>query len=121
MAEMGAMGMPVPPNSIPMVGLPGPFGYIDMGGMFTVMKVRKAYDDPGWYKHPPGTVSVRASDDELRRDGIDVTRTYAATANAGTPAASAHAGHDNGHGAATSGEPDRAAQERREGDAPADQ
>ena len=33
-----------------------------MGGMFTVMKVREDlaaddYRDPGWYKHPPGTVA----------------------------------------------------------------
>src|SRR6266550_656930 len=29
---MGDMGMPVPKNSIPMVGAEGPFSYIDMGG-----------------------------------------------------------------------------------------
>jgi hypothetical protein len=33
-----------------------------MGGMFTVMKVREGlarndYADPGWFKHPPGTVA----------------------------------------------------------------
>ena len=33
-----------------------------MGGMFTVMKVRREqkrgdYSDPGWYKHPPGTLA----------------------------------------------------------------
>jgi FtsP/CotA-like multicopper oxidase with cupredoxin domain len=62
MAEMGEMGMQVPPNSIPMVGAAGPFDYITMGGMFTVLKVRKDqkpgdYKDPGWYKHPAGTVA----------------------------------------------------------------
>jgi hypothetical protein len=101
MAGMGEMGMRVPPNSIPMVGAPGPFGYIDMGGMFTIVKVRKditTYDDPGWYKHPPGTVSVQATDDELRRDGIDVDRRYAAAP--ATPAGgAAHGGP--AHGAAT--------------------
>jgi hypothetical protein len=40
----------------------GPFGAIEMGGMFTVMKVRRdlprnSYADPGWYKHPKGTVA----------------------------------------------------------------
>ncbi|MFP5390749.1 MAG: copper oxidase, partial [Gammaproteobacteria bacterium] len=40
----------------------GPFGGIGMGGMFTVMKVRPGlargdYSDPGWYKHPAGTVA----------------------------------------------------------------
>jgi manganese oxidase len=74
MAEMMAAGhMPVPKNSIPMLGGKGPFGAIDMGGMFTVLKVREglaSYDDPGWYDHPPGTVSVDATAEELRRDGI---------------------------------------------------
>ena len=41
MGEMGAMNMPVPKNSIPMRGGPGPFGHIDMGGMFTVLKVQQ--------------------------------------------------------------------------------
>ena len=63
--------MPVPKNSIPMVGARGPFDYITMGGMFTLLKVREqlaSYDDPGWYKHPPGTVADVASAEELRRD-----------------------------------------------------
>jgi len=29
---MGDMRMPIPPNSLPMGGAPGPFGYIDTGG-----------------------------------------------------------------------------------------
>jgi hypothetical protein len=38
------------------------FGPIEMGGMFTVMKVRGGlaandYKDPGPYKNPPGTVA----------------------------------------------------------------
>ena len=56
----------------------GPFGPIEMGGMFTVMKVRKDlapgdYRDPGWYKHPLGSVAYevnvarRASGAEIRR------------------------------------------------------
>ena len=63
--------MAVPKNSIPMVGARGPFDYITMGGMFTILKVREHltnYDDPGWYKHPPGTVADLASPEELRRD-----------------------------------------------------
>ena len=67
-----AMGhMAVPPNSIPMVGAPGPFGYLGMGGMATTLKVRdnlESYDDPGWYQHPKGTVAEVASPAELRRD-----------------------------------------------------
>ncbi len=75
MAEMASMGMPMPQNSIPMQGGPGPFGLIDMGGMLTVVKVRKdlaTYGDPGWYVHPQGTVADIASADALRRDGITV-------------------------------------------------
>ena len=73
MGGMAEMCMPVPRNSIPMRGGPGPFDYIDMGGMFTVVKVRDdivGYDDPGWYQNPPGSVSVHATEEELRRDGI---------------------------------------------------
>jgi len=74
MGDMGEMGMPVPKNSIPMQGGRGPFEYITMGGMFTLVKVREkleSYDtDPGWYAHPAGTVASLASEAELRRDGI---------------------------------------------------
>jgi FtsP/CotA-like multicopper oxidase with cupredoxin domain len=62
--------MPVPPNSLPMVGAYGPFGYITMGGMFTIFKVRENltnYDDPGWYEHPPGTVASRVDPSEVSR------------------------------------------------------
>jgi hypothetical protein len=49
------------PNTLPMMTGAGPFGSIDMGGMFTVMKIRAnlaSYDkDPGWFDHPPGTVA----------------------------------------------------------------
>ena len=75
MGNMRAMSeaMGVPPNSIPMRGGPGPFGPIDMGGMFTIVKVRDgitSYEDPGWYRHPPGTVAERASAAAMRADGI---------------------------------------------------
>jgi hypothetical protein len=65
--------MPLPPNSIPMRGADGPFGYIDMGGMFTILKVREGiatYDDPGWHENPHGTVAAEASEEELRSDGV---------------------------------------------------
>jgi manganese oxidase len=40
----------------------GPFGSVEMGGMFSVVKVRAGlargdYRDPGWYNNPPGTVA----------------------------------------------------------------
>jgi FtsP/CotA-like multicopper oxidase with cupredoxin domain len=77
MGAMGEMRMGWPENSIPMVGAQGPFDYITSGGMFTLVKVRDelvSYEkDPGWYKHPPGTVADLAGDDDLRRDGIRVS------------------------------------------------
>ena len=60
--SMGGMEMPLPDNTLPMMTGEGPFGGVEMGGMFTVLKVRKDqkrgdYSDPGWYKHPAGTVA----------------------------------------------------------------
>jgi len=77
MGDMASMRMPVPANSIPMLGGKGPFSAIDMGGMFTIVKVREgltSYDDPGWYEHPPGTVAANATAQDLRRDGIRTQR-----------------------------------------------
>ena len=73
MGDMSDMAMPVPKNSIPMVGGKGPYGAITMGGMFTLVKVRKhltSYDDPGTYEPPPGTVAELARPEEALRDGI---------------------------------------------------
>ncbi|MDC0675417.1 multicopper oxidase family protein [Nannocystis radixulma] len=75
MGDMAAMGMAVPKNSIPMVGARGPFDDITMGGMFTIVKVRDedigdGNQDPGWYKHPPGTVADLARKEDMDRDGI---------------------------------------------------
>jgi hypothetical protein len=53
------MKMEQPENSISMLGGDGPFGMIDMGGMFTVVKVRAKLEpgkDPGWFENPAGTV-----------------------------------------------------------------
>ena len=60
--SMGDMEMPIPDNTLPMMTGQGPFGGVEMGGMFTVLKVRKEqkrgdYSNPGWYKHPAGTVA----------------------------------------------------------------
>jgi len=62
MADMGEMEMPIPDNTLPMMTGAGPFGPLEMGGMFTVVKVREGlarndYKDPGWYRHPAGTVA----------------------------------------------------------------
>jgi len=72
MAEMGEMGMPIPRNSVPMVGAPAPYDYITMGGMYTNIKVRpnlESYDkDPGWYEQPAGTSATLADPEQLKRD-----------------------------------------------------
>jgi len=83
MGEMGKMAdmMPIPENTIPMRGAEGPFGYIDMGGMFTFLKVRDTLPATGFpedYAHPPGTVASEATSADLQRDGIE-HRTAAAT------------------------------------------
>jgi len=57
-----------PANTLPMMMGRGPFGNIEMGGMFTLVKVRDDiragdYGDPGWYENPPGTVASRVSTD----------------------------------------------------------
>jgi hypothetical protein len=62
MADMGEMEMPLPDNTLPMMTGFAQFGPVEMGGMFTVVKVREGlasgdYKDPGWYQHPPGTVA----------------------------------------------------------------
>ncbi|MGH8540301.1 MAG: multicopper oxidase family protein [Stenotrophobium sp.] len=64
-ADMAAM-MGGPPNTLPMMMGKGPYGNMDMGGMFTVVKVRDDlkpgdYRDPGWYANPKGTVARRVS------------------------------------------------------------
>jgi len=64
-------GMKFPANSIPMLGGDGPFGAIEMGGMFTLVKVRSpGHLDDVWYQHPAGTVASAATAEELLADGI---------------------------------------------------
>lgn len=68
MAEMSDMNMPLPVNTLPMMTGTGPFGALEMGGMFTVLKVREGlaagdYQDPGWYQHPKGTVAHLVDDE----------------------------------------------------------
>jgi manganese oxidase len=66
MAEM--MEMPLPENTLPMMTGKGQFGAINMGGMFTLLKVRDntpkdSNVDPGFYKHPTGTLALEVSKD----------------------------------------------------------
>ncbi|OYY80093.1 MAG: copper oxidase, partial [Hydrogenophilales bacterium 16-62-9] len=60
MADMAQMEMPLPDNTLPMMTGQGPFGSIEMGGMFSTLKVRRHqkpgdYSDPGWFAHPTGS------------------------------------------------------------------
>ncbi len=63
------MGMHAgPPNTLAMMMGKGPYGNLEMGGMFTTVKVRDdmprdSYADPGWYQAPKGTIASRVSSD----------------------------------------------------------
>ncbi|MEO8347039.1 MAG: copper oxidase [Betaproteobacteria bacterium] len=62
MADMGAMEMQLPDNTLPMMTGQGPYGALEMGGMFTTVKVRRDlarndYKDPGWYQQPANTAA----------------------------------------------------------------
>ncbi|MAO39406.1 MAG: copper oxidase [Pseudohongiella sp.] len=51
-----------PENTLPMMGGMGPFGSMEMGGMFTLIKVRDEGDDldpDGWFSIPEGTQAYR--------------------------------------------------------------
>ena len=72
-----------PDNTLPMMMGKGPFGNIEMGGMFTLVKPRDDippgdFSDPGWYRHPEGTVARRISSNP----------NYGKPARRGTPASS---------------------------------
>jgi hypothetical protein len=78
MAMMGEMEMPMPENTLPMMTGFGQFGPIEMGGMFTLMKIREGlaandYKNPGDYKHPQGTVAYQVAETSApspRRSGL---------------------------------------------------
>ncbi|MES2886905.1 MAG: copper oxidase [Pseudomonadota bacterium] len=62
MGDMSEMEMPLPDNTAKMMGGEGPFGSLEMGGMFSVVKVRADqkpgdHSDPGWFQQPPGTTA----------------------------------------------------------------
>ena len=71
MSEHGghvAMGLAGPENTLPMMTGEGPYGPIEMGGMFTVLKVRDGqkpgdFTDPGWYRHPKDKIARKVSSD----------------------------------------------------------
>ncbi|MCE4557762.1 multicopper oxidase family protein [Roseateles cellulosilyticus] len=67
MHEMAEMRMRGPDNTAPMMAGDGPFGPLAMGGMFSVLKVRRGlrrgdYADPGWFQQPAGTQAREVGD-----------------------------------------------------------
>jgi hypothetical protein len=88
MADMGSMEMPMPENTLPMMTGFGQFGPLEMGGMFTVMKVREGlaandYRDPGDYRNPDGTVAHEvevAADQPIHRSDSHAAAPRAKTA-----------------------------------------
>ncbi|WP_325342584.1 multicopper oxidase family protein [Xylophilus sp.] len=97
MAGMGAR-MPLPDNTLPMMTGTGPHGPLGMGGMFSVLKVRRGlarddYRDPGWYAAPPGTVAR-----EWTGPGPAAPSAAAAPVPAGAAGMQVHKpGHHHGH------------------------
>jgi FtsP/CotA-like multicopper oxidase with cupredoxin domain len=60
MADMAEMEMPLPDNTAPMMTGQGPYGSVEMGGMFSMLKVRRNqkprdHANPGWFTQPKGT------------------------------------------------------------------
>ena len=58
----GMMDMGRPKNTLPMMAGKAKYGDVEMGGMFTILKVRDdltSYADPGWYDAPPGTLATK--------------------------------------------------------------
>jgi hypothetical protein len=90
MADMGEMEMPLPDNTLPMMTGQGQFGALEMGGMFTVIKVREGlgrndYKDPGPYRFPAGTQAYKWTGQSLnveRAPSSRATEIDPATGNA---------------------------------------
>lgn len=64
MRDMTKMGLPLPKNSIPMLGYDKQFWSTVFGGMANILKVREyleSYDDPGPYPFPEQTQAHKVS------------------------------------------------------------
>jgi hypothetical protein len=84
----------------------GPYGSVEMGGMFTVVKVRADqkpgdYKNPGWYKQPTGTQAYEwtgalAEPARFKAEGgqsMPVQRKPAANTEVKVRKPSGHSGH----------------------------
>jgi hypothetical protein len=104
MADMGEMEMALPDNTAPMMTGTGPYGPIEMGGMFTTLKVRRDqkpgdFSDPGWFRQPAGTQSFEVSGNlpEPQRFAAERGAPAASQAPAQTPAAQVRKPSHGGH------------------------
>jgi hypothetical protein len=97
MADMAKMEMTLPDNTLPMMTGQGPHGSLEMGGMFSLLKVRKDqkpgdYGDPGWFKPPAGTVAYEWQG-ALAEPTRQVAPSQPATVELSVRKPGAHAGH----------------------------
>jgi hypothetical protein len=74
----------------------GPFGPMEMGGMFSVVKVRDDvkpgdYKDPGYFKHPQGTVAYEYTGQVVQPTRAPGPRADSKTLSVRKP--SGHSGH----------------------------
>jgi hypothetical protein len=101
---MGEMEMPMPDNTLPMMTGFGQFGPMEMGGMFSVVKVREGiargdYTDPGPYRNPEGTVAYEvagtAAAPPARKADPPATRRPAAEFNVVKPGTKRPAKHQH--------------------------
>jgi len=98
MADMGSMEMPLPDNTLPMMTGQGPFGPLEMGGMFSVVKVRDDvqrgdYKDPGFYKHPQGTVAYEYTGQVQQPARAPSPKADSTTMNVRKPSGGDHSNH----------------------------
>ncbi|WP_043328982.1 multicopper oxidase family protein [Curvibacter gracilis] len=107
MADMGAMRMPLPENTLPMMTGTGPYGPLEMGGMFSLLKVRRGqkpgdYSDPGPF-HPPAGSVAREWTGPLP-EPVRAKGSPPAAPAANTQGAMHHHGHDHGQAAGAAGD-----------------
>jgi hypothetical protein len=83
MADMTEMPMAIPENTIPMMTGEGPFGSVEMGGMFSVVKIRADqppgdYRDPGWFGNGPRAAEIALNEDPARSPAVETVPWFAA-------------------------------------------
>ena len=91
-----------PENTLAMMAGKGPYGNLEMGGMFTVVKVRDElaqgdYRDPGNYRHPAKTVAWRVSDNADFGRPVRRAARPSAEPPRYTPSRNPHEGHEGHH------------------------